>query len=432
MGSNAPSSTYERLRKQYDCLLSLNPAFHAFSHIASWEDEPVRRLAAEATSGGRSPIHGLSVSIKGNIPVAGLPWSEGSAAFARRIASVDGEIVRRIRQAGGVLFGMTSLSEFAMYGVRNDFETMGLNPWDAARTAGGSSTGAGVAAALGLCDINIGTDSGGSIRNPACHCGVVGFMPRIGALPDTGQANYTPSLSSNGIIARDVARVSSAYWTLSGDRPPAEIKRRLLVPRDLVFAMADEATSVLFEEALESLSNSGIELTEWRFSGWDEAEAAAGIVSLGESSVALRGFDVGEAGEAIRARALVNVEDAQMQAARAAMARFRRQFADAVEQAEADAVVTPTWPFPAPLIDATTTDIKGVVVPLDPRRNCFVRAANAIDACAISLPMGIYPDCGVPAGLHLMAPGGHKSRLLAIASTVEEILPPIGKPPADL
>src|SRR3546814_16929183 len=92
---------------------------------------------------------------------------------------------------------------------------MGLNPWNVQRTAGGSSTGAGVAAALDLADINIGTDAGGSIRNPAIHCGAVGFMPRVGGISSRGKPNYAPRSGAVGLVARSVELVSRAYAGLS-------------------------------------------------------------------------------------------------------------------------------------------------------------------------------------------------------------------------
>src|SRR5688500_15570594 len=115
-------------------IAQLNPVYRAFSHVAP-----------PAEPQARGPLGGLAVSVKGNLPVAGLPWTEGSGLYAGRIAPRDAAIVARARAAGGVVVGTTTLSELAMYGVTNPFEPMGLNPWNVARTAGGSSTGAGVA-----------------------------------------------------------------------------------------------------------------------------------------------------------------------------------------------------------------------------------------------------------------------------------------------
>jgi Asp-tRNA(Asn)/Glu-tRNA(Gln) amidotransferase A subunit family amidase len=395
-----------------DRIAALNRTYRAFSNLAT--ESELRKA-------------GFTVSVKGNIPVKGLPWTEGSALYAGRIARQDAAIVARARAAGGVVVGTTTLSELAMYGVTNPFEPMGLNPWNVERTAGGSSTGAGVAAALGMAQVNIGTDSGGSIRNPACHCGVVGFMPRIGALPLEGTPNHTPSLSTIGLIGHSVGEVETAYRVLAEVPPAPAPGHRLLVLRGLVERMCDDETQALFFAALAA---AGLELIEAEIPGWLEGERAAGVVSLYESGQALARMDLSRASDGIRARAAAaaKLKDEQVSAARAACAELRRNVAAALQSARADAIATPTWPFAAPYITEHTVKVKGASVPIDPHRNCFVRAANAIDACAITLPMGLYPSAGVPAGLHLTANGGSESLLLALARVIETAVPPL--PPA--
>lgn len=331
-------------------------------------------------------------------------------------------MVARARAAGGVVVGTTTLSELAMYGVVNPFEPMGLNPWDVERTAGGSSTGAAVAAALDLAQVNIGTDSGGSIRNPACHCGVVGFMPRIGALPLEGGPSHTPSLSTVGLIGRSVEAVEKAYRALVDVPPSPAPRRRVLVLRALIERMCDGETQALFSAAIQ---RSGFEIVDGEIAGWLEGERAAAVVSLLECGRALARMDLSRASEGIRARAAnaAKLTAKDVEDARNACAALRRNVAAALQATGADAIATPTWPFAAPLIEAQTVRVQGREVPVDPHRNCFVRAANAIDACAVTLPMGLYPSAGVPAGLHLTANGGDEARLLAAARLIETTLP---------
>ena len=413
---------------------AFNPLYRAFSHLAADVDAQVMQRQDELRAGRvRSALHGIAVSVKGNIPVAGLPWTEGSAIYADRVATQDAGIVARVRAAGGVMMGATTLSELAMYGVVNPFEPLGLNPWDIARTAGGSSTGAGVAAALGMGQLHIGTDSGGSIRNPACHCGVVGFMPRIGALTLEGKPNHAPSLSSVGLIARSVADVSLGFGVLAPAAPPRALERgpRLLVLRQLIDAMCDVETQVLFDAALGRLVSAGFTCIDVDIPFWLEGERAAGVVSLAESGAALARMDLGRASAGIRARcaAAARLSTGEVAAARATAALLRRDVTAALRYVGADAIVTPTWPFAAPRIDEATVTVRGMSVPVDPHRNCFVRTANAIDACAITLPMGLYPDSGVPAGLHLMADGGSELRLLAVAALAEAVMPALSPAP---
>lgn len=412
-----------------------NPRYRAFSHLAANALKDADVLQRELEAGKpRRLLHALAVSVKGNIPVAGMPWTEGSAMYATRIATRDAEIVARARAAGGVVVGTTTLSELAMYGVENPFEPMGLNPWAVERTAGGSSTGAGVAAALRLAQVNIGTDSGGSIRNPACHCGVVGFMPRIGALPLEGVPNHTPSLSSLGLVALSVVDAAQAYDALAGPSPAAAtapaLARRLLVPRELVGRMCDDETQALFGAALERLAVAGFGLVDAAIAGWIEGERGAGSISLHESGRALSRMDLSHASEGLRARAAAaaRLGAAEIDEARSACATLRENVAAGLRAAGADAVVTPTWPFPAPGIRQQTAMVRGVAQPIDPHRNCFVRAANAMDGCAITVPMGLYA-AGVPAGLHLLSEGGTEHRLLAVARLIEEALPRPPPPP---
>lgn len=405
-----------------EAIARLNPRFRAFSHVAP-------DIVAQTANAPRGPLHGVAVTVKGSIPVAGLPWTEGSALYAGRIAERDAAIVARARAAGGVILGTTTLSELAMYGVENPFEPMGLNPWDPERTAGGSSTGAGVAAALGLGELHIGTDSGGSIRNPACHCGVVGFMPARGALTLAGQPLHVPSLTTVGLVGKTVADVERG-WEALAERPGARSSGagKVLVPRKLVDEMCDEETLALFGQALARCE---LEVVEGEVPGWMEGERAAGVVSLAECGVALSAMDVSKASDGIRARAANagRLSPTDIQAARAACARLQGSLDEALHKAGAVAVLTPTWPFAAPPIHAQSVELRGRTVPVDPHRNCFVRAANAADACAITVPMGLYRTARVPAGLHLVAPRGSERRILSLAREIESRLPPLPPPP---
>jgi Asp-tRNA(Asn)/Glu-tRNA(Gln) amidotransferase A subunit family amidase len=400
-----------RIELAREAIRRFNSRYRALSHV-------VANVGTEAPQGR---LHGLGVTVKGSIPVAGLPWTEGSAIYAGRIAKRDAAIVARARAAGAVILGTTTLSELAMYGVENPFEPMGLNPWDPARTAGGSSTGAGVAAALGMGQIHIGTDSGGSVRNPACHCGVVGFMPARGALTLEGQPNHVPSLGTVGLIARTVDEVERAWEALAevpGERTNAT---KVLMPRRLVEEMCDDETLALFSATL-----AGLDVVEGEVPGWMEGERAAGVVSLAECGSALAHMEISKASDGIRARAAnaARLAAGDVEAARAACARLKASLAETLQRTGAAAVLTPTWPFAAPPIHAQTVEVRGRTVPIDPHRNCFVRAVNAADACAITIPMGLYPSARVPAGLHLVAPAGGERTLLALARKIEAPLPP--------
>jgi aspartyl-tRNA(Asn)/glutamyl-tRNA(Gln) amidotransferase subunit A len=407
--------------------------FRAFSHLAPASRANIARLQGELRSGApRSALHGLTVSVKGNIPVCGMPWTEGSGMFSSRVATHDAAIVARARAAGAIIVGTTTLSELAMYGVRNAFEPMGTNPWCPQRTAGGSSTGGGVAACLGMAQVNIGTDSGGSVRNPACHMGIVGFMPGPAALPNAGVPAHVPSYPGLGFLCRSVEDAAIAFRTLRDGALSERLhSRRLVVPRRLIEGMCDGGTAVLFSAALRRIKDDGIALVEADVPAWRLGEAAAGVISLFESAQALSRMDLRGAGEGLvrRLAAGLKLERKDVDAARDSAAEFAGQVVDLLERTDADAIVTPTWPFAAPLLDADMVVVEGQPVSIDPRRNCFVRAANAAGAAAITLPMGLYPAEGVPAGLHLMSRPQAEERLLGIAADIERVLPRLPFPP---
>ncbi|WP_209318497.1 amidase family protein [Falsiroseomonas selenitidurans] len=240
---------------------------------------------ASPTAFAPGPLTGAVLAVKGNIPVAGLPHTEGSAAFRGRIARADADAVARLRGAGAVVAGMATLSELAMYAAENPVEPMGLNPWDPARTAGGSSTGCGVAVALGLASLGLGTDSGGSVRNPALHGGVVGFKPSLGAWGYGGVPVYAPSLDTLGLIGRRVDCVARGAAVLGTAEAPAA--PCLLVPQALVDGACDAPTRALFAAALARLREAGMALVVAAVPGWAAADAACGVISLAEGGAAL-------------------------------------------------------------------------------------------------------------------------------------------------
>jgi aspartyl-tRNA(Asn)/glutamyl-tRNA(Gln) amidotransferase subunit A len=409
-----------------------NGSYRAFSRIAVPSASQIAVLQAELAEGKpRSVLHGLTVSIKGNIPVQGLPWTEGSAVFAGRIATTDAAIVAHARAAGAIILGITTLSELAMYGVRNAFEPMGINPWCPKRTAGGSSIGAGVAACLAMAAVNIGTDSGGSIRNPACHLGVVGFMPSVGSLPSIGVPDHVPSFPALGLICRSVTDVTIAFEILAARKVVGCSSGRLIVPARLIEKMCDRDTATLFADALRRLQETGFKVIDYDMLSWRPGEAAAGVISLFESARTLSQMNCANTSDGIRQRRDIGLalSKEEVDSARHCAASFSEQLRDALDTTGADAVVSPTWPFAAPMIDAQTVVVHGRTISIDPHRNCFVRAANSAGAAALTLPMGLYPEEQVPAGLHLMSDRRREDRLLSAAARIEAVMPRLPLPP---
>ena len=211
-------SPLEAARTFIDRVEKFNPPINAFAHVT-----PELALSAARQSEARwqrgnpaSPIDGLPITIKELTPVIGIPCRNGSALSDTRPATAEPLVVKRLRDAGAVILGTTTSPEFGWKGVTHGPATgITLNPWNKARTAGGSSGGAAVAAALNLGVLHDGSDGGGSIRIPAAFCGVVGFKPSYGWVPPS---MLTPhfDLAHRGPLTRNVEDGLLYFNTVAG------------------------------------------------------------------------------------------------------------------------------------------------------------------------------------------------------------------------
>jgi len=167
----------------------------------------------------RGPLHGIPVSVKENICIKGVRTTAGSKALAEWVPEHDATIVQRIREAGAVLLGKTNMHEWAAGGTTiNPFYGTTRNPWDRSRIAAGSSGGSGAAVATSLCLASLGTDNGGSVRNPASVCGVVGLKPTFGRLSHFGGVDGSGGYSTDhfGILTKTVADCGAVLQATAG------------------------------------------------------------------------------------------------------------------------------------------------------------------------------------------------------------------------
>src|SRR4051812_2001171 len=216
----------------------------------------------------RSAIDGLPVSLKDLFDVAGDVTRAGSKVLALE-ATQDAGAVARLRAAGAIFIGRTNMVEFAFGGVGlNPHYGTPRNPWDraAARVPGGSSSGAGVAQAEGMCVMALGSDTRGSIRQPAALCGVVGFKPTARRVPRDGAFPLSYTLDSVGPLANSVACCAAYDAVLSGDAdelPELSAKGlRLLLPRSIAIEDLDPEVDQAFERALRKLGEAGGPISE--------------------------------------------------------------------------------------------------------------------------------------------------------------------------
>ena len=216
--------------------------------------DPFIQRFATPLAGGDGPLSGLTGGIKDNFDIAGHVTGNGNPEWAadRPAASVDAPLVARLRALGLSILGKTQMDELAysLMGVNARHGTP-PNPAAPERVPGGSSSGSAAAVAAGLCDVGVGSDTGGSVRLPASFCGVFGWRPTHGALPDAGLAPLAPSFDVPGIFARDVgtlARVATALLPQAARATPAG----LMAPADL-WAVAEPETAAALAPALARL-----------------------------------------------------------------------------------------------------------------------------------------------------------------------------------
>jgi len=187
---------------------ALNPKLNAFCTLVLDRAREEARQAEAALMRGEplGPIHGLPVGIKDLVPTAGIRTTFGSKLYAENVPQVDGEVVRRIRAAGGIIVGKTTTPEFGHKGV-TDSPLFGItrNPWNLDRTPGGSSGGSAAAVAAGMVPLAQGSDGGGSIRIPASFCGIFGHKPSYGLVSRAPTLDYFTTLSHLGPMTRTVA-----------------------------------------------------------------------------------------------------------------------------------------------------------------------------------------------------------------------------------
>jgi len=394
------------------------------------------RAAADAADarkqGGRSlgPLDGVIVTIKDLFDVAGEVTRAGSRILAEEgsPATADAVAVQRLRRAGAVIVAKTNMSEFAFHGIgTNPHFGTPANPADRARVPGGSTSGGAVAVADGMCEIAVGSDTGGSTRAPASFCGIVGLKPSCGRIPTTGAFPLSFSLDAVGPMARTVAECAAADAMLAGDEPwdleAAPLAGlRLAVPLGMPLDGLDETVSKAFQASLDRLSRAGAKVTEVKLGLIDDmlrVSAVGGIVppealAIHRDRVARRGRDIDpnvlariERGQSMSAADYVEL----MQGRSRLVAAFDAWLEDY------DAVVMPTTPSVAPRIDEIATPEAFGPKNLLTLRN--TAALNFFDVCAMSLPM---PDTGsLPAGIMLGGRKNHDRRLMRIAAGAEEL-----------
>jgi len=378
----------------------------------------------------RSPIDGLPVSLKDLFDVAGDLTRAGSKLLARE-AQADAAAVARLRAAGAIFVGRTNMVEFAFGGVGlNPHYGTPRNPWDraAARVPGGSSSGAAVAQAEGMCVMALGTDTRGSIRAPAALCGVVGWKPTASRVPREGAFALSYTLDSVGPLANTVACCAAYDAVLAQEAlhelPALEARGlRLLLPRCSALADLDREVERAFDAALRRFSERGALIEERPVPAFDrQAEYYKGGGYAGAEAYHIHRPYLDRLGEydpRVGQRLLLGKEisAADYVALGELRAAFMREVG--VLAAPYDAIVMPTVPCVAPTIAQTEASMDDYV-----RWNMRILRntglVNFLDGCAASLPC--HEPGSAPVGLTVCGTASTDRHTLAVAAALERAL----------
>jgi aspartyl-tRNA(Asn)/glutamyl-tRNA(Gln) amidotransferase subunit A len=364
------------------------------------------RALQELTDGrDRGPLHGVPIAVKDVLAVAGLPRTGSSRALGTEPVVADSAAVAALRRAGAVVLGTTRTHELAF-----GFTTPGTrNPHDPARIPGGSSGGSAAAVAAGICRVALGTDTAGSVRNPASLCGVVGLKPTYGLADRGGMLPLSWSMDHVGILAASTAEARAVLAALAPDEgpgpasggQPGPLRIGVPAPRGRI----DEGVLDVTVQAMARLERSGATLVEVEFP-WAEHALAAGFAIILTEAAARHGHLVRERREQLTdevamllaaGQLLPAVTYAQAQRVRNLIATGWR---DTFERHRLDLVAAPTLPITAPLVGAeTVTWSDGAVEPLVPVVAGATIAQDLTGLPAISVPCGAVG--GLPVGLTL-------------------------------
>jgi aspartyl-tRNA(Asn)/glutamyl-tRNA(Gln) amidotransferase subunit A len=398
--------------------------------------EEARAAADAADQRGRfghslGPLDGRIVSIKDLFDVAGEPTTGGAKVYeSAPPATRDAPVIQRLRAAGAVIVGKTNMTEFAFSGIGMNphYGTPG-NPADRSRVPGGSSSGAAVALADGMCEISIGSDTGGSVRVPAAFCGITGFKPTQKRIPRTGAMALSLTLDSVGPLTKSVADAAATDAVLAGEPIQPLVRReaaglRLALPRGRLLAGLDKSVEMAFDRAISLLKRAGAWLADIDIEPLlDDLDRIHAIGSISAVEAAYVHRDVlAKAANQIDQRVVRRIQSGSdvSGADYVRMIEIRRAAAEkAAEQfAPYDAIVLPTTALVAPVIaELAKDDELFASVNVRVLRNTTV--FNLLDCCGLSLPIpGASP---LPVGFMMMAARGTDANVLAAGAAVERL-----------
>jgi aspartyl-tRNA(Asn)/glutamyl-tRNA(Gln) amidotransferase subunit A len=420
-------------------------------------EEADRRLRGAGPTPG--PLTGVPVLVKDNMSTMGIETTAASEILSGYIPPYDAEVVSLLKEAGAVIVGKSNLDEFAM-GSSNEHSAFGpvRNPWDTNRVPGGSSGGAAAAVAAGECAIALGSDTGGSIRQPAALCGVVGMKPTYGLVSRYGLIAFASSLDQIGPITRDVRDCADTLNVIASHDPKdsTSVKApfedfgaklgdgvrgmKLGIPREYLVDGIEPGVREAFEAAAAQLESLGATVEETSLPLTDQALSVYYIIAPSEASANLSRYDGirfgksasdgataletsartrGEMfGDEVKRRILIGTYalssgyyDAYYKKAQQVRTLIRREFSDAFSNF--DALITPTSPSVAFELGAKMNDPLQMYL-----ADICTIPVNIAGLPAISVPCGLSE--GLPVGLQVIGPQFGDQTVLQVAHAFEQ------------
>ncbi|HEX8071963.1 MAG TPA: Asp-tRNA(Asn)/Glu-tRNA(Gln) amidotransferase subunit GatA [Pyrinomonadaceae bacterium] len=449
---------------------ALNETLNAFLQIdRAGALQRAAELDAGAAQDSPGALAGVPVAVKDNICVRGLQTSCGSQILGDYHPPYDATVVERLDRAGAVVVGKTNCDEFAM-GSSNENSAFGVvrNPWDTARVPGGSSGGSAAAVAARIVPVALGSDTGGSVRQPAALCGIVGLKPTYGRVSRYGLVAFGSSLDQVGVFATNARDAAVTLGVIAGrdtrdattaDVPvpdyaallTGEVKgARIGVARALLGEGLDAEVRAAVEAAIETYKELGAEIVEIELPHARYAIAVYYIIATAEASSNLArydgvryGFRAEEAdelramyrrtreqgfGAEVKRRIMLGTYvlssgyyDAYYLKAQKVRALIKDDFARAFERC--DAVLTPTSPTTAFLIGEKTDDPLAMYL-----NDIYTVTANLAGVPGISVPCGLSRDA-LPIGLQLLGRHWGEPDILRLAHAYEQARPFDTRPP---
>lgn len=408
------------------------------------------------------PLLGVPIAVKDNLCTAGVRTTAASRILADYVPPYSATVITRLEAAGAVVVGKTNLDEFSM-GSSTEHSAFGAtrNPWDEDLTPGGSSGGSAAAVAAGMVPAALGSDTGGSIRQPAAFCGLVGLKPTYGRVSRYGLIAFASSLDQVGPMTRTVADAALLLDAIAGHDPhdatssrePMPPLRgaldrgvaglRIGVPRTLLEAGVDEGMLTGFEAALKRWTDAGATLVDMTLAHTAYAVPVYYLIATAEASSNLSRYDgvrygdrtpltrdqgLREAytltraqgfGDEVTRRIMLGTYvlshgyyDAYYLKAQQVRTLLRRDYETAFEQC--DVVAMPTTPSPAYRLGEKTDSPLQMYL-----EDIFTVSANLTGLPAISAPAGLTAD-GLPVGVQLMGRMFDEATLLAAAQVLED------------